>query len=38
MDVTGWPIVTILRGNMIMRDDELKGAPNGQAVQFREAL
>ena len=38
MDVTGWPIVTILRGKIIMRDDELHGAPNGQPVQFREAL
>ncbi len=38
MDVIGWPVVTILRGRIIMRDDELYGAPNGQAVQFREAL
>ncbi len=38
MDIIGWPIVTILRGNIIMRDDELQGAPKGRAVQFREAF
>ncbi len=36
--VTGWPMVTIIRGHMVMRDDELLGAPVGKPVRFREAL
>lgn len=36
--VTGWPIMTILRGHLVMRDDELLGTPIGQAVRFRETL
>jgi dihydroorotase len=34
MQVTGWPIATIVRGNMVMRDGALQGAPAGQPVQF----
>jgi dihydroorotase len=38
MTVTGWPIATILRGQVVMRDDQLIGAPNGAVVRFVETL
>ncbi|MDP2273367.1 MAG: dihydroorotase [Archangium sp.] len=34
MQVTGWPIATIVRGNMVMREGALQGAASGQPVQF----
>jgi dihydroorotase len=34
MQVTGWPIATIVRGKMVMRDGALEGAASGQPVQF----
>ena len=37
-EVTGWPVATIIRGNIVMRDDELCGTPIGEPVQFRETL
>jgi dihydroorotase len=33
-EVTGWPIATIVRGRVVMRDDELLGAPAGEPVEF----
>jgi dihydroorotase len=38
MKVTGWPISTILRGNVIMHDGDLPGDPIGTAVKFLECL
>jgi dihydroorotase len=38
MDVTGWPMATIVRGRIVMRDDELIGAPIGKPVRFQETL
>jgi dihydroorotase len=38
MAVTGWPMMTILRGQVVMRDDQLIGAPSGEAVRFVETL
>jgi dihydroorotase len=38
MHVTGWPMMTIIRGHIVMRDDELHGAPIGRPVRFRETL
>jgi len=38
MTVTGWPRATIIRGNIVMRDDEALGAPSGQPVRFTECL
>jgi dihydroorotase len=38
MEVTGWPIATIVRGNIVMRDDELIGAPLGAPVRFQETM
>ena len=35
--VTGWPVATILRGRVVMRDDEVLGTPSGQPVRFFEA-
>lgn len=33
-EVKGWPVVTILRGNVVMRDDQIIGEPIGNAVTF----
>ncbi len=38
MTVTGWPMATIIRGNVVMRDGELPGDPVGQPVRFAETL
>jgi dihydroorotase len=32
--VTGWPIATMIRGQTVMRDDEVLGEPSGQLVKF----
>ena len=34
MQVTGWPVATIVRGQIVMRDDEVVGAPSGKLVKF----
>jgi dihydroorotase len=34
MQVTGWPVATIIRGQIVMRDDEVLGAPSGKLVNF----
>jgi dihydroorotase len=34
MDVTGWPAATIVRGRVVMRDDEVLGEPAGRLVRF----
>lgn len=36
MQVTGWPIATVLRGSFVMRDDEILERPIGEAVRFFE--
>jgi dihydroorotase len=36
MAVTGWPVMTIVRGQLVMREDELLGQPVGQPVRFQE--
>lgn len=38
MTVTGWPVGTIVRGAIVMRDGELLKKGQGQPVQFLEAL
>jgi dihydroorotase len=38
MAVTGWSIVTVLRGRIVMRDDELVGPPSGEAIRFLDSL
>ncbi|HEX6102731.1 MAG TPA: amidohydrolase family protein, partial [Alphaproteobacteria bacterium] len=37
-EVTGWPVVTILRGRIAMREGELLGAPGGGPVRFVDTL
>lgn len=32
--VQGWPVATIIRGEIAMREDEVLGAPRGQLVRF----
>jgi dihydroorotase len=34
MDITGWPVATIIRGNVVMRDDAVVGEPSGRLVRF----
>ena len=36
--VKGWPIMTVVRGNIVMRDGELQGTPKGRPIAFRETL
>ncbi len=31
---TGWPVMTIVRGNVVMREDEVLGSPVGKPVSF----
>ncbi|MXP63753.1 dihydroorotase [Roseomonas sp. M0104] len=32
---TGWPVMTVIRGRAVMREDEVLGTPEGQPVRFR---
>lgn len=34
----GWPMATIIRGRVVMRDAELIGAPDGQPFRFHETM
>lgn len=34
MQVTGWPIATVVRGALVMREGALQGSPAGQPVRF----
>jgi len=34
MEVTGWPVATIIRGRAVMREDEVLGTPGGRLVAF----
>jgi dihydroorotase len=38
MRVTGWPMATIVRGHVVMRDDTLLGDPIGTTVRFGDTL
>ena len=38
MEVTGWPMATIVRGRVVMRDDEVVAPSLGRAVRFQETL
>jgi dihydroorotase len=37
-EVQGWPKATIIRGRVVMREDELQGAPIGEPIRFGETL
>jgi dihydroorotase len=34
MDITGWPVGVIVRGQQVMRDDQVVGEPIGKLVRF----
>jgi dihydroorotase len=34
MQVTGWPVATIVRGTVVMQEDEVLGTPQGRLVRF----
>ncbi len=38
MEVTGWPVGTMIRGRRVMWDGEILGAAAGEAVRFMETL
>jgi dihydroorotase len=38
MEVTGWPMATIIRGRVVMRDGEITAAHGGEPVRFLETL
>ncbi len=38
MTVTGWPMATVVRGAVVMRDGELSGAPSGRPVRFQDTI
>ena len=35
MQVNGWPVVTVVRGRVVMQNDEVVGPPSGRIVHFR---
>jgi dihydroorotase len=35
MQITGWPVATIVRGQQVMREDEVLGTPVGRLAKFR---
>ncbi|HEY6335496.1 MAG TPA: dihydroorotase [Alphaproteobacteria bacterium] len=38
MQVTGWPKLTVIRGQVVMRDDEIVGTPRGVPVLFLDTI
>jgi dihydroorotase len=34
MPITGWPLMTIIRGKPVMRENEILGTPSGRLVHF----
>src|SRR5256885_4093415 len=38
IETMGWPVATILRGRLVMRDDRAVDPPGGQALRFLETL
>jgi dihydroorotase len=38
MRVTGCPIATVVRGNLVMKDDEVLASPIGEPVRFWSTL
>lgn len=37
-EATGWPMATIVRGRVVMRDGDLVGSAHGRPVRFQETL
>lgn len=38
LEVTGWPMATIIRGHVVMREDEVVAPALGEPVRFQETL
>jgi dihydroorotase len=38
MQAKGWPVATIIRGTVVMRDDEVTAPHLGEPVRFAETL
>jgi dihydroorotase len=38
LEVTGWPVATIVRGRVVMREDEVLAPALGEPVRFQETL
>jgi dihydroorotase len=38
MEMRGWPVATIIRGRVVMREDEVILPALGQPVRFQETL
>jgi dihydroorotase len=38
MEVTGWPVMTILRGRIVMREGARLGTPQGAPVRFLDTM
>ena len=38
MEAKGWPMATIIRGRVVMRDDEVIVEGTGEPVRFLETL
>ncbi len=36
--VHGWPVMTVVRGHIVMQDDEVQGTPVGQPVSFTDEV
>ena len=37
-EIRGWPMATIVRGQVAMREDQLLGSPVGEPIRFGETL
>ncbi len=37
-EVTGWPMATVVRGRVVMRDGELADSAHGRPIRFQETL
>ena len=35
--VTGWPVATVIRGRVVMREDEVLASPSGIPLRFKES-
>ena len=38
MEVTGWPIATVVHGHVVMRDGQLLGEPHGRPLRFLDTM
>ena len=38
MEVTGWPIATVLHGHIVMRDGQVLGEPHGRPLTFLDTI